>query len=250
MAQIDEFFIDANRVEGITEADYAKAMPLVEAAKAFAKTTYQSVYIIDYFRKNFLYVSDNPLFLCGHTAEDVQQMGYGFYMENVPQEELSMLLELNEAGFQMSEKMTEEEMTKATISYDFHLQASDHRTLIHHKLTPMLLSNGRIWLALCTVSLSSQKDAGHINMRIKGKSYYWEYSLERHRWEECEPITLKPEERHILTLAAQGYSIKDISERLFRGVDTVKFHRRNLFEKFGVESITEAVAFATNYGLI
>ena len=25
--------------------------------------TYKSVYIIDYFKKNFLYVSENPLFL-------------------------------------------------------------------------------------------------------------------------------------------------------------------------------------------
>jgi hypothetical protein len=65
MAQIDEFFFDTNRVEGITEADYERVKPYVEAAQAFAQSTYQSIYIIDYFRKNFLYVSDNPLFLCG-----------------------------------------------------------------------------------------------------------------------------------------------------------------------------------------
>jgi len=63
MAQIDEFFFDTNRVEGITEADYERAQPYIEAAQAFAQSTYQGIYIIDYFRKNFLYVSDNPLFL-------------------------------------------------------------------------------------------------------------------------------------------------------------------------------------------
>ena len=94
MAQIDEFFFDTNRVEGITEADYERAKPYVEAAQAFAQSTYQSIYIIDYFRKNFLYVSDNPLFLCGHTAEEVRQMGYGFYINNVPADEQPMLTEL------------------------------------------------------------------------------------------------------------------------------------------------------------
>ena len=64
MAQIDDFFMYENRVEGITDADYQRAQPYVEAAQAFAQTTYQSIYIIDYYRKNFLYVSDNPLFLC------------------------------------------------------------------------------------------------------------------------------------------------------------------------------------------
>ena len=66
-------------MEGITDADYQRVQPYVEAAQAFAQTTYQSIYIIDDFRKDFLYVSDNPLFLCGHTADEVRQMGYGFY---------------------------------------------------------------------------------------------------------------------------------------------------------------------------
>ena len=82
MTQIDDFFMYENRVEGITDADYQHAQPYVEAAQAFAQTTYQSIYIIDYYRKNFLYVSDNPLFLCGHTADEVRQMGYGFYLSH------------------------------------------------------------------------------------------------------------------------------------------------------------------------
>ena len=73
MAQIDDFFMYENRVEGITDADYQRVQPYVEAAQAFAQTTYQSIYIIDYFRKDFLYVSDNPLFLCGHTANEARQ---------------------------------------------------------------------------------------------------------------------------------------------------------------------------------
>ena len=46
MAQIDDFFMYENRVEGITDADYQRAKPYVEAALAFAQTTYQSIYII------------------------------------------------------------------------------------------------------------------------------------------------------------------------------------------------------------
>ena len=87
-----------NRVEGITDADYQRAQPYVEAAQAFAQTTYQSIYIIDYYRKNFLYVSDNPLFLCGHTADEVRLMGYGFYLSHVPENEVPMLTELNRSG--------------------------------------------------------------------------------------------------------------------------------------------------------
>ena len=44
-------------------------------------------------------MSDNPLFLCGHTADEVLRMGYAFYLSHVPEEELPMLTELNRAGF-------------------------------------------------------------------------------------------------------------------------------------------------------
>ena len=43
--------------------------------EAFARVTYQSVYLIDYYRQEILYVSDNPLFLCGHTAKEVKELG-------------------------------------------------------------------------------------------------------------------------------------------------------------------------------
>ena len=54
MVQIDDFFMYENRVEGITDADYQRAQPYVEAAQAFAQTTYQSIYIC------LLYTSPSP----------------------------------------------------------------------------------------------------------------------------------------------------------------------------------------------
>ena len=44
-------------------------------------------------------MSDNPLFLCGHTADEVRQLGYGFYLSHVPEDEVPMLTELNRSGF-------------------------------------------------------------------------------------------------------------------------------------------------------
>lgn len=63
MNKVDDFFFAGNAVSG--EPDYGLADTFVRTAEAFTNATYQSVYIIDYFRKNFLYVSSKPLFLCG-----------------------------------------------------------------------------------------------------------------------------------------------------------------------------------------
>ena len=158
MAQIDDFFMYENRVEGITDADYQRAKPYVEAAQAFAQTTYQSIYIIDYYRKNFLYVSDNPLFLCGHTADEVRQMGYGFYLSHVPEDEVPMLTELNRSGFRAFYDEPVENRRQCVMSYDFHITHGDRLLLVNHKITPLAMTDeGRVWLALCTVSLSPHK---------------------------------------------------------------------------------------------
>ena len=42
----------------------------------------------------------------------------------------------------------------------------------------------------------------------------------------------------------------EIAAQMFRSFDTVKFYRRQIFEKLDVKNITEALALATNYGLL
>ena len=44
--------------------------------------------------------------------------------------------------------------------------------------------------------------------------------------------------------------MKEIAEKMLRSFDTVKFYRRQIFEKLDVQNITEALALAINYGLV
>jgi len=63
-----------------------------------------------------------------------------------------------------------------------------------------------------------------------------------------EPISQR--ELKILQLIAQGLSNREISERLFLALDTIKGHNRILFDKLQVQSRTEAVVRAQALGLI
>lgn len=51
-------------------------------------------------------------------------------------------------------------------------------------------------------------------------------------------------------MSAQGYTTEEITERLFRSTDTMKYHRKKLFRKLGVESINEAVALVMSSNVI
>ena len=61
---------------------------------------------------------------------------------------------------------------------------------------------------------------------------------------------LSERELEVLTLIADGLSNRDISERLFIALDTVKGHNRLIYQKLQVRRRTEAVSRARELGLI
>jgi len=63
-----------------------------------------------------------------------------------------------------------------------------------------------------------------------------------------EPLSQR--ELKILQLIAQGLSNREIGERLFLALDTVKGHNRKIFDKLQVQNRTEAVARAHELGLL
>ena len=63
-----------------------------------------------------------------------------------------------------------------------------------------------------------------------------------------EPLSQR--ELIILQLIAQGLSNREISERLFLALSTVKGHNQKIFDKLQVQSRTEAVARARELGLL
>ena len=63
-----------------------------------------------------------------------------------------------------------------------------------------------------------------------------------------EPLSQR--ELEVLELVAQGLSNREISERLFVALNTVKGHNRRIFGKLGVQRRTKAVARARELGLL
>jgi LuxR family maltose regulon positive regulatory protein len=63
-----------------------------------------------------------------------------------------------------------------------------------------------------------------------------------------EPLSER--ELEVLQLVAQGLSNREIGERLFLALDTVKGHNRRIFRKLDVHRRTEAVAHAHELGLL
>lgn len=251
MDEIQRFFSGKNTVDYLSEAEYAQSGNYLETLRAVSRLSYMSMYVIDYQRKEFEYVSDNPLFLCNHTPSEVMAMGYAFYFKYVSKEDLEMLIRVNEIGFEFFNRTPLQDRKNYSISYDFNLQAGKDKILINHKLTPIFItSEGKIWKALCVVSLSSNAASGNILLSKTGEDSFWEFDLTDGLWNKMDKSRLTERELQTVRLHAQGLTIGQIADRMCIAVDTVKFHRRKLFDKLHVKNMGEALAYVKNNKLL
>lgn len=234
------------------EEEYKIIETYINAAKIFSQAAYQSLYIIDYYQRGFLYVSDNPLFLCGNRPADVLKSGYRFYLENVPQDDLEFLLEINQVGFSFFNDLPVEERLEYSISYDFHLiQPNNHLLLINHKLTPLLLDKAsNVWLALCIVSTSSNDKTGNAVIHRINHDEVFQYDDQNKSWQLRPVVRLTNSEKEVLLLSSRGFTVDEIARKMYLAPSTIKFHRKNILHKLHVRNIPEAIVCAINYKLI
>jgi len=61
---------------------------------------------------------------------------------------------------------------------------------------------------------------------------------------------LTSREQQVMRLLAEGYSTKEIAEKLFISAKTVENHRANILNKLGLHSTLELVRYAARIGLI
>ena len=252
MKDKNAFFSSKNTIDRITDADVENTPDYLEAIKTFTEITNKSVYVVDYQKQGFEYVSDNPLFLCGYTAEEVKEMGYDYYFKQIPQKDLELLLKINVVGFDFYETIAADERKDHYISYDFHIQMQDGKTiLVHQKLTPLFFTeSGKVWKAICIVSLSTAQNSGNITIHKKNSNETFVYDLEGEYWKTILRQELSDREKEILQYSIRGYSISEMADKLFISPDTVKFHRKKMFEKLEVSNITEAISQAAAANLI
>ena len=64
------------------------------------------------------------------------------------------------------------------------------------------------------------------------------------------PCGLSAREVQVLQMIAEGKTNQEIASALFRSVNTVAAHVRNILAKIGATNRTEAAAFATRHGLL
>jgi DNA-binding NarL/FixJ family response regulator len=66
----------------------------------------------------------------------------------------------------------------------------------------------------------------------------------------CEGMNISDREVEIITLIAEGYSNKEVADKLFLSTHTVTTHRKNIMNKLGVNNTAGLVLFAVRENLV
>ncbi|MDR2963395.1 MAG: LuxR C-terminal-related transcriptional regulator [Bacteroidales bacterium] len=240
----EQFFepVPCGTIEKEAYSQFDLTLPLL--CEKMSRMCNKSIYVIDYIKRGFLWVSEHPLFLCGYSAQEVQEMGYNFYETVCSHEDVEMLLEINKFGWALfdSEKLPIWETKNACFSYDFFIHHKNgSRTLIEHKLSPLLLSpDNKMWLALCTVNLSSKKGSGNVVFTLGNVEEHYTYNFNTKTIEPYSTEKLSKREEEILSFIIRGYDDSQIAEELNISSLTAKTHRKNIMHKLKASNMINA----------
>lgn len=238
----------SNAFANITDADYAVLPHILVTAQAMGRITRQKIYIVDFFRREFLYVSDDFTHLCGLKRKEVLDMGFGFYQKYIPIADMDKLHDIVTKASSFCDSLIKEGKGAFTIFCDFNLCHDGTTQLVNHQVTPIIIKNGKPWLALCSVSLSPNKSAGNLVVKENDSRTLHKYAHDSHSWTTLDYHDLKKLEHDILCMSARGMTMNEIASTLCKSPDTIKSCKKNLFDKSDATSITEAVIFYMTYG--
>jgi len=219
----------------------------------FSRLMNQSIYVADFSRGEFLYVSEHPLFLCGHSPDEVKEMGFSFYEKIIAPEDIPLVMDVNENGFRFfNTKHPEDYREHCYLSLDFRIRQEDGSLiLISQRLVPLELSeDNRLISTLCFVTPSYASGPGNDVIQNLKEPLQYRFNTITRRMDIREQAQLSVREKEVLSLCVKGDANLTISERLNIAESTVKQHKRNIFRKLGVSNISEAVYYAISNRMV
>lgn len=233
----------------VPQERYLSIDAYVQSAEAFSRNMFRPVFLFDVFKKSILYESSHSSHLIADCAAVFAPSGEG--MSFLAAEDMSQLGTILEKAYDLFLTFPYEERDKLIFTFSLRTFCNGREKIVHHRLSPLALTDdGDLWLVLCTMYFSARKSQGYYVMKLYNENEYMQYNLEKDRWYHKEGIVLSFEEKEILLLSSQGYTMKEIASTFKKSVDTIKMLKRAMFAKLGVNSITEAVFTSMNLDLL
>ncbi|MBI1668572.1 LuxR C-terminal-related transcriptional regulator [Capnocytophaga periodontitidis] len=225
------------------------AQKYIPYAEMLAKIGNNAVFIVDK-NKHFYFISDK-FKLFGY--DDIPQNDSNEIQDyplkrRIHPDDLAMKDLINEKIFEFLSALPKEEQMQYKCIYDYRGMASDgtYRRVTNEK--QLLEVTDDNYLALGIIEIAPDQSE---NLPVRAQMKHCiTGEIIPIKIEEEDTFALTPREKEILSLASQGFSSKEIAEKLFISTYTVNRHRQNIREKFNAKSLIEAIDIARRKGVL
>ncbi|MBW3523498.1 MULTISPECIES: response regulator transcription factor [unclassified Chryseobacterium] len=220
--------------------------------EAVTKSIHGNIFIINLLEKKIDYIPYLPFYISEGSIQDIKTAGLSFLRKITASEDHHILDILKKTVIPFFNKLPINDRTKYIINFDSHIKSVEKRKiLLNYKVIPFELDHkGNIKKAICNLSLSLKKSSGNIQISSDVSDLLWLYDLKDEKWVKTNKKKLTYKEFDVFRYYLQGLTIPEIAKKTYLSSDTVKWHRRKLFEKLDVSNITEALAYAVTNDLI
>jgi DNA-binding CsgD family transcriptional regulator len=213
-----------------------------------------AMYVVNFQKQRFHYVSKHNLFLCGHSQEEAMQSGYDFYSRIVHTEDLTLFIKQYRAILKYICEEQDKQDEIDYFSFTFRIKGSppmdeSEYLMVYHRLKPVFV-NEALCFGLCTLDYSVIRDSGNLRVYLKDNPDFYEYSFQSEKWNLQQGERLTMQEIKILRLSKQRICNKEIAAKLNISYDRLRHIKTQLFQKLNVETMEQAIIYATNHSML
>lgn len=215
----------------------------------------ETLVIFDFVQKEIRYMSNNNLILYDSVQEPPKEINYDFFKQGIHQEDISFWGDIHDI---ILNSLDNDELVVDQINYfSFLLRVKimlsysglcDY-AMVYVKLKPQWL-NEQLRYGICLLSASViRKQSNRLCVHYKNLDYL-DYSFKTKKWKHYQFDPLSKRQKEMLLWAQHGLSLKETAVKMNVSDKTIESMRCRLFEKLGVNTIEQAIQYASNRRLI
>ena len=228
---------------------YILAQKYIPYAKMLSEIGNSAVFIVD--KNEHYYFISNKFALFGYDdipeQESAQMQNYPL-THRIHPDDLAVKNQIDAEIFNFLSTLSPKEQTQYKYIYEYRGMASDGTYgRVTHEVQLLEVTEDN-YLVLGIIEIAPDQSE-NLPVRVQMKHCITGEIIPI-KIEEEDAFALTPREKEILTLASQGFSSKEIAEKLFISTYTVNRHRQNIREKFNAESLIEAIDIARKKGVL
>lgn len=245
---------------------------IINQAKTPIRKTYGIDGIIDIFRKEeskiscpfvisdlsrceFLYASKNLKYLTGYSCQDVKRDKIIISPETIHHDDFDKVFIMFEDLFNACFSIPASDRASYKFSNTYRMRKANGEFiwLLHEFSFLKFDVEGKPLIALSQAKdITSIKENDMLNLWVGKYDETGNYSIELSKKYLTRPAlqNISKRELEILKLISNGFSSKQIAERLHISLHTVNTHRQNMLQKANASSSGELVGLATKWGII